>query len=64
VLAGGFARIHCQNLVNFGIVPLEFAGPAEYDQIQSGDILVLEDLHEKVRQGRPLIRESQSRSYV
>jgi aconitate hydratase len=59
-LARGFARIHGQNLVNFGILPLEFADPAEYDMIESGDILVLEDLHEQVRQGRVLI-ENRSR---
>jgi aconitate hydratase len=51
VLARGFARIHRQNLVNLGIVPLEFAGPAEYDQLDSGDILVLEDLRNKMRHG-------------
>ena len=32
VLAKGFARIHAQNLVNFGILPLEFVDPAEYQQ--------------------------------
>jgi aconitate hydratase len=60
VIARGFARIHWQNLVNFGIVPLEFADPAEYDQLEIGDILLLKDLHEMVRQGRILI-ENRSR---
>jgi len=50
VLARGFARIHAQNLVNFGILPLEFADPLEYDQIGSGDTLVLDDLHENICQ--------------
>lgn len=55
VLARGFARIHGQNLVNFGILPLEFADPAEYDQLESGDILVLKDLNEKIHEGSVLI---------
>lgn len=55
VLARGFARIHGQNLVNFGILPLEFADPAEYDQLESGDILVLKDLNERVHEGSVLI---------
>ncbi|HEX3921324.1 MAG TPA: aconitate hydratase [Streptosporangiaceae bacterium] len=39
VLAKSFARIHWQNLVNFGIVPLEFTDPADYDRISQGDTL-------------------------
>jgi aconitate hydratase len=52
VLARGFARIHRQNLINFGILPLEFADPADYGQVESGDVLVLTDLHRELRQGR------------
>jgi aconitate hydratase len=55
VLARSFARIHGQNLVNFGILPLSFVDPAEYDWLGNGDILVLKDLHEKVPRGRILI---------
>jgi aconitate hydratase len=31
VLARSFARIHWQNLANFGVLPLTFADPADYD---------------------------------
>jgi len=61
VLARGFARIHAQNLVNFGILPLEFSDPSEYDQIGSGDTLVFDDLHERIRQDRVSI-ENRNRS--
>jgi aconitate hydratase len=61
VITRGFARIHAQNLVNFGILPLEFAVPSDYDQIGSGDTLVLDDLHEQIRQNRLSI-ENRSRS--
>ena len=34
VLARSFARIHWQNLANFGVLPLTFAGPGDYDLIE------------------------------
>ena len=37
VVVKGFARIHVANLVNFGIVPLTFANPADYDRVSQGD---------------------------
>jgi aconitate hydratase len=39
VLAKSFARIHKANLINFGILPLVFADPKDYDRIAQGDKL-------------------------
>ena len=36
VIAKSFARIHQQNLVNFGILPLTFMRPDDYDRIRPG----------------------------
>ena len=44
-LVDGFARIHWQNLVNFGVLPLTFAEEGALDKIAQGDVLVLEGLH-------------------
>ncbi|WP_454754608.1 hypothetical protein [Cupriavidus necator] len=44
VIARGFARIHWQNLVNFGILPLTFEDAADYDRLAVGDVLVLEHI--------------------
>jgi aconitate hydratase len=44
VLAKSLARIHRANLINWGIMPLEFDDPADYDQIEPGDRLRLTDL--------------------
>ena len=41
VLAKSFARIHRDNLVNAGILPLVFADAAVYDRIEQGDTLVI-----------------------
>ena len=41
VLTKSFARIHLANLINFGILPLTFANPGDYDKIDQGDRLQL-----------------------
>jgi aconitate hydratase len=46
VVAKSFARIHWQNLANFGVLALEFDEPADYDRIDEGDTLVLEGLRD------------------
>jgi aconitate hydratase len=39
VLALSYARIHWQNLVNFGVLPLEFRDEADHDAVRTGDVL-------------------------
>ncbi|MBQ2989498.1 MAG: aconitate hydratase [Clostridia bacterium] len=41
VVAKSFARIHVANLINFGIVPLTFENPADYDKLAEGDALTI-----------------------
>jgi len=54
VVAKSFARIHWQNLVNFGVLPLTFADPADYDRVEAGAVLELSDLHPTLSAGRSL----------
>ena len=42
VIVKSFARIHLANLINFGIVPLTFQKPDDYDGIDVGDVLEIE----------------------
>jgi aconitate hydratase len=44
VIAKSFARIHRSNLINFGILPLVFGDPADYDKVAQGDRLIMRDL--------------------
>lgn len=46
VVAKSFARIHRSNLINFGILPLLFENPEDYGRAETGDRLVINDLHE------------------
>ena len=50
-LAVSYARIHWQNLVNFGIVPLEFADRDDYGAIEQGDELELPAIREELQNG-------------
>ncbi|CAN5162014.1 aconitate hydratase [soil metagenome] len=45
VITKSFARIHWQNLANFGILGLEFADPSDYDRIEQGATLTIEGIH-------------------
>ena len=55
VIAKSFARIHMANLVNSGILPLTFANEEDYEGIDQGDELVLEDAVTKVKAGERFV---------
>lgn len=51
VIAKSFARIHRSNLINSGIMPLVFDDPADYDDFNVGDALVIENAPQQVQSG-------------
>jgi aconitate hydratase len=60
VIARSFARIHRQNLVNFGVLALTFADPADYAAVEAGHGLHLPDVADRVRAGLPLTVENRT----
>ena len=52
VIAKSFARIHCANLINAGILPLVFANPDDYEKLDENDTLLLENVIEGLSLGR------------
>lgn len=54
VLAKSFARIHEQNLIAAGVLPLRFSEPDDHDQLEEGDTLRVSGIHDAIRQGEPL----------
>lgn len=50
-LAKSFARIHKANLINFGILPLTFKDPADYDLLKQGDKMAFKGLRKLVEAG-------------
>ena len=65
VLAESFARIHYQNLANFGILPLEFDDPQDWNRIETNDILFIEDITKKLAAENSVIikNKTKNRSY-
>lgn len=51
VIAKSFARIHQQNLINFGVLPVTFDDPAIYDQLEEGDVLSIKDIRTQLSRG-------------
>jgi len=49
VLAKGIERIHKANLINFCVVPIEFAEPADYDRIKPADTLKIDKLLDAIK---------------
>jgi aconitate hydratase len=52
VIAQSYARIAWQNLVNFGILPLEFINISDYEKIEQGDMISFKNLPEQIVEGK------------
>lgn len=64
VIAKSFARIHWQNLINFGILPLTFCDPKSYDTIQQDDIIVINNIHTTIKQGNEMQAVIKNKNYT
>ena len=53
VITKSFARIHCANLINAGILPLTFANADDYDKITQGDELSLKGIKDAIVNNKP-----------
>ena len=51
VLTKGFARIHKANLINYGIIPITFRNPSDYDLIEEGDTLEIRGIFDSLKKG-------------
>ena len=50
-LVKSFARIHLANLINFGILPLTFETPGDYDLLAQGQVLELPEVRRLLLDG-------------
>jgi aconitate hydratase len=55
VIAKSYARIGWQNLVNFGIPPLEFENEKDYEDIDQGDILSVNGIRSAIEKDEEII---------
>ncbi len=63
VLARSIERIHQANLVNFAILPLTFADPADYDKIAAGDELRISETARAIASGETVTVTNVSRGF-
>ena len=54
VIAKSFARIHKANLINFGILPLEFVSKWDYGKIKQGDKIEISNIIKSLENNQPL----------
>jgi aconitate hydratase len=62
VLAKSFQRIHTDNLVNFGILPLTFKDEADYEKVAQGDEIYIAGATQAIVENRPLIARNISKN--
>lgn len=62
VIVKSFARIHVANLINAGILPLTFVNEADYDRIDLGDTLVLENIRKSIQNGTPVVLKNETKN--
>jgi aconitate hydratase len=61
VIAKSFARIHRNNLINYGILPLEFADAADYDTLDEGDEIGISNVKASVKSGESLLLHNKTK---
>jgi aconitate hydratase len=54
IVVKSIERIHRANLINFGIIPLLFGNPEDYDKIDAGDELVIPNIIERLKTGNTI----------
>jgi predicted aconitate hydratase len=58
VIAKSYSRIHWQNLSSFGVLPLSFVTPENFDSIEQGDELSIEGLVETLKAGDRIVAKN------
>lgn len=51
VISKSFARIHKANLINAGILPLEFVDKSDYDNLNEGNLIEISDIYKGLEKG-------------
>jgi aconitate hydratase len=63
VIVKSFARIHRSNLINFGILPLQFENQSDYNRINNGDRLLMNDVRKTINGSQKYVIENVSQGY-
>ena len=66
VVTKSFARIHCANLVNAGIIPFTFKNSDDYDRIDQNDVLCMPNVRAEISENKEvkLINKTKNEEYT
>jgi aconitate hydratase len=62
VITKSFARIHMANLINSGIIPMTFENEGDYNEIDMGDEIVIENIIEQIKSGGKLTVKNKTKN--
>ncbi len=62
VIAKSFARIHMDNLINNGILPLTFSKENDFELINQDDELIIESAAEQIEEGAEIIVKNKTKT--
>ncbi|MGA1826528.1 MAG: aconitate hydratase [bacterium] len=63
IIAKSFERIHSQNLINFGIIPLVFQNEKDYEKIEVNDTLQIKNIRQQIEKGADITVLNQSKNF-
>lgn len=64
VIAKSFARIHWQNLINFGVLPLTFVSPDDWEKVDEGDTLSISEVRQVIQQGNKVMVKNVNKGQI
>ncbi|MFC1498756.1 aconitate hydratase [Verrucomicrobiota bacterium] len=62
VIAKSIERIHCANLINYGIIPLLFKNSGDYKKVEQGDSLEIKDILEVIKGSQKAVVNNQTKN--
>ena len=63
VLAKSYARIHYQNLLNFGVLPLTFKKESDYERLKQGDLIEFRNLRKQLNDRGTILAEDKTTDF-
>ncbi len=62
VVTKSYARIHRQNLINFGILPLVFSSKEDYDKVEQGDVIIVSNLLDQLKENGEVVLNNKTKN--
>lgn len=64
VITKSFARIHWENLVNFGVLAVTFVNPKDYQRLDQGDVIVIHDVINAIQKSHEFMVDIEGKGQI